>query len=448
MRAGANAAWRNWAGDQVAHPAAIEHPVDSAAVAAAIVRAGERDLTVRVAGAGHSFSEAVLTDGLLLSLDRMDRVLNVDTSSGLVRVEAGITLRALNEFLAEHDLALENLGDIDVQSAAGATATGTHGTGAKLQNLSAGIESLELVISDGSTLEVNSNSDPDAWRAARVSIGALGVVTAMTLKTVPAFTLRGEDAGKPIEEVLESLDHLADNNDHFEFFTFPHSPLALTRTNNRVDDPPRPRSRAMAWVNDVLVTNHLFGLICRAGRRFPSRIPTFNRLVSRLSGSSVRVDRSYKIFSSPRRVRFTEMEYAIPRAHAADAIRAVRTLVEREEFRVPFPLEVRFVAPDDAFLSPANGRDTCYIAVHMFEKMEWEPYFRAVERIMDEVEGRPHWGKRHFQTSEKLRPRYPDWDRFATVRKRLDPDARFANEYVTRVLGETRSSVRARPRES
>jgi L-gulonolactone oxidase len=403
-------------------------------VAEAIARATDHNWTVRVAGAGHSFSDAVLTDGLLLSLDQMNRVVDIDSSHGLVRIEAGITLHALNEFLAERDVALENLGDIDVQSAAGATATGTHGTGAAIKNLSAGIESLELVGADGSTLEVSGKSDPDAWRAARVSIGALGVVTAMSLKTVPAFTLRGEDAGKPIEEVLESIDDLADNNDHFEFFTFPHSPLALTRTNNRVDDPPRPRSRAMAWVNDVLVTNYLFGLICRAGRRFPSRIPTLNRLVSRLSGSSVRVDRSYKIFSSPRLVRFTEMEYAIPRAHAADAIRSVRKLVEREGFQVPFPLEVRFVAPDDAFLSPANGRDTCYIAVHMFEKMEWQPYFRAVERIMDEFEGRPHWGKRHFQTAEKLQTRYPDWDRFAAVRKRLDPDGRFANDYVNRVL--------------
>ena len=428
--------WRNWARDQFCNPAELVAATSQDAVGAAVKRASDRGWKVRVSGAGHSFSEAVLTDGMLLSLDGMNRVIDVDASAGLVRVEAGITLHDLNEFLAQRDLALENLGDIDVQSAAGATQTGTHGTGAKLRNLSAGIESLDLVVGDGSTVRVNEGSDAEAWRAARVGIGAVGVVVAITLRTVPAFTLRGVDKARPIEEVLESLDPLADGNDHFEFFTFPHSPLALTRTNNRVDDPPKSRSLAMAWINDVLVTNHLFGLICRAGRRFPSRIPTFNRLVSRLAGSSVRVDRSYQIFSSPRQVRFTEMEYAIPRAHAADAVRAVRKLVERKGFHVPFPLEVRFVAADDAFLSPANGRDTCYVAVHMFEKMEWEPYFRGVENIMNDFDGRPHWGKRHFQTAETLRSRYPDWDRFAAVRKRFDPEGRFANGYVRRVLGD------------
>jgi L-gulonolactone oxidase len=254
------------------------------------------------------------------------------------------------------------------------------------------------------------------------------------VEVVPAFTLKGVDEPRPLEEVLERLDELVDNNDHFEFFTFPHSPLALTRTNNRVDATPRPRSRAKAWANDILLNNHAFGLACRVGRRFPRSIPAINRLVSRLSGKSLRIDSSYRIFSSPRRVRFTEMEYAIPRAHAAEGVRAVRDVVEKRGFAVSFPLEVRFVAPDDAFLSPAHARDTCYIAVHAFEGMEWEPYFRAVEEIMDGFEGRPHWGKRHFQTAATLRSRYPDWTRFSAVRERFDPDGRFANAYVRRVL--------------
>lgn len=428
-------AWRNWAGDQVCRPASFQQPRTVEDVHDAIAYAGERDWRVRVAGAGHSFSDAVPTDGLLLSLARMNRVRNVDTSARRVRVEAGITLHQLNEELDDHGLALENLGDIDVQSVAGATATATHGTGARLQNLSAQIESLKIATASGDELEVTRDSDPDTWRAARVSIGSLGVVTEVTLRTVPAFTLRGVDEARSLEEVLQGIDQLVETNDHFEFFTFPHSPLALTRTNNRVEEDPKPRPRAMAWVNDVLVTNHIYGLICRAGRRWPSRIPTFNRLVSRVAGSSVRVDRSYRIFSSPRHVRFTEMEYAIPREHGPEAVRAVRALVEDKGFQVPFPLEVRFVAPDDAYLSPAAGRDTCYIAVHMFQGMEWEPFFREVEAIMNEFGGRPHWGKRHFQTAGTLRSRYPEWDRFTAVRKRLDPQGRFANSYVTRVLG-------------
>ena len=426
------AEWRNWAGDQACTPAAFERPAGVEEVADAVGRSEQ----VRVAGAGHSFTDAVLTDGTLLSLDRMDRVLDVDRSSGLVRVEAGITLGALSDELWRHGLAFENLGDIDVQSIAGATATGTHGTGSRLPNLSAALHSIELVLADGSVLEVSEESDADAWRAARVSIGALGVVTAVTLRAAPAFTLEGLDRGIPLERVLENIDELSGGSEHFEFFTFPHSDLALTRTNRRVPGPPRPRRPRRAWLEDEVLKNGFFGLMCRAGRARPSLIPRINRVVSRLGGMESRlVDRSYRIFATPRSVRFTEMEYAIPREHVVEAVRAVRALVEEGGLAVGFPFEVRFVAPDDAFLSPAGGRETAYIASHMFEGMEFEPFMRGVEEIMDGFDGRPHWGKRHFQTAETLRPRYPEWDRFAAVRERLDPDGRFANDYVRRVLG-------------
>ncbi|MGH2734444.1 MAG: D-arabinono-1,4-lactone oxidase [Actinomycetota bacterium] len=428
--------WRNWAGDQACSPAETVRPAGEREVAEAVVRAGRYGWTVRVAGSGHSFADAVLTDGMLLSLERMNRVLEVDPASGRVRVEAGITLRELNEVLDAHGLALPNLGDIDAQSIAGATATGTHGTGAGLQNLSAGVQEVELILADGSRFVAGEESDADALRAARVSLGALGVVTAVTLRTVPAFTLQGIDARRALQEVWDNLDELVSSNDHFEFYSFPHSGLALTRTNNRVEGGPRPRSRAKAWANDILLTNHAFGLICRTGRRFPSLIPLLNRFTSWAAGNSARVDLSHRIFASPRLVRFTEMEYALPRSHARDAVLAVRDCIERNGFHVPFPLEVRFVASDDAWLSPSYGRATCYVAVHMFEGMEWEPYFRAVEQIMDGFDGRPHWGKRHFQNAQTLRPRYPEWERFAAVRARLDPEGRFANAYVRRVLGD------------
>jgi L-gulonolactone oxidase len=426
------AQWRNWAGDQACTPASFERPASIEEVAEAVVRSQE----VRVAGAGHSFTPAVLTDGTLLSLDRMDRVLDVDRSSGLVRVEAGITLGALSDELWRHGLALENLGDIDVQSIAGATATGTHGTGSKLPNLSAALQSIELVTADGSTVELNEETDPDGWRAARVSVGALGVVTAVTLQAVPAFTLEGHDVGRPLDEVLANIGELADGSEHFEFFSFPYSDRALTRTNQRVPGPPQPRRPRHAWLEDEVLKNGFFGAMCRLGRARPGWIPRINRLVSRAGGmESRRVDRSYRIFATPRSVRFTEMEYAIPRENGVEAIRTVREVVESRGLAVSFPFEVRFVAGDDAFLSPACGRDTCYIASHMFEGMEYEPFMRGVEEIMDGFGGRPHWGKRHFQTAETLRPRYPNWDRFDAVRERLDAEGRFANEYVRRVLG-------------
>jgi L-gulono-1,4-lactone dehydrogenase len=432
--------WRNWAGDQRCLPARRASPGCTEELAEAIAEARDAGLRVRVAGAGHSFSDIAVTDGLMVGMERMTRVLDVDSASRLVRVEAGITIRELSAVLAGHGLAMENLGDIDVQSIAGAISTATHGTGARLRNISSQVAELKLVLADGSTLVCSELLEPEVLRAARVGLGALGAIAEVTLRCEPAFSLQGVDAPAPLADVLDDFEQRALANDHFEFFVFPHAAKALTRTNNRTEMPPRPRSRLSAYVNDVLLTNHVFGLVCRTGRRFPGLIPRLNRLVTALAGSSTRIDRSFEIFASPRLVRFTEMEYALPRERTPEAVRAVMELIPREGFAVPFPIEVRTVAPDDAMLSTAAGRDSGFVAVHMFEGMAWQPYFRAVAAIMDDLGGRPHWGKRHFQTAEGLQRLYPDWDAFQAVRARLDPEGVFANEWTDRVLGPVRTS--------
>ncbi len=433
--------WRNWAGDEGCRPVAIVHPRSTEEIAAAVERAAREGLRVRVAGAGHSFSDIACSDGLLIVLDRFQRVLDVDPESRLVRVQGGIAIARLNARLTEHGLALENLGDIDVQSIAGAISTATHGTGARLRNIPSQVVELTLVLADGSTLVCSQERDPELFRAARVGLGSLGVVAEVALRCVPAFTLRGIDAPAPLGETLARFEELALANEHFEFFVFPHCDTALTRTNNRTDEPPRPRGRAAEYANDVLLTNHAFELFCRIGRRLPGRIPEINRLVTRVAGSSKRIDRSDRIFASPRLVRFTEMEYALPRKHTTEAVRRVMDTIERRGFAVPFPIEVRTVAPDDALLSTAHGRESGFVAVHMYRGMEWRPYFEAVEEIMGSLDGRPHWGKRHFQTAATLRPRYPEWDRFQAVRARLDPEGRFGNAWTDRVLGPVGSAV-------
>jgi FAD-linked oxidoreductase len=430
-----NVEWHNWAGDEGCRPRAIVHPGSVEEIAAAVGRAAREGLRVRVVGAGHSFSDIACSDGLLIVLDRFQRVLDVDRESGFVRVQGGITIAQLNACLAEHGLALENLGDIDVQSIAGAISTATHGTGARLRNIPSQVAELTLVLADGSTLVCSQERDPETFRAARVGLGALGVVVEVTLRCVSAFTLCGIDAPAPLEETLERFKELALANEHFEFFVFPHCDVALTRTNNRTEEPPRPRGKVAEYAGDVLLTNHAFELFCRIGRRLPSRIPEINRLVTRLAGSSKRIDRSDRIFASPRLVRFTEMEYALPREHTTEAVRRVMETIEQRGFAVPFPIEVRTVAPDDALLSTAAGRESGFVAVHMYRGMEWRAYFEAVEEIMDSLDGRPHWGKRHFQTAATLRPRYPEWDHFQRMRARLDPEGRFANAWTDRVLG-------------
>jgi L-gulonolactone oxidase len=424
--------WRTWSGDQACRPAVVERPAATADVVAAVERAVAAGRAVRAAGAGHSFTAAALTDGTLLLPDRLTGLVDADRSSCRVRVRAGTTLHELNEVLAGLGLALANLGDIDAQTVAGAIATGTHGTGATLPGLAAQVGALQLVTAGGEVLEVDGR-DAALLRAARVSLGALGIVTEVELQAVPSFTLRGVDRPMPLEDVLDGLDEHVAAHRHFEFFVFPHARTALTRANDVVDEPPLPRGRARAWAEDVLLTNHAFHALCLAGRAAPRAIPALNRLATRAAGSAVLVDRSDRVFATPRLVRFVEMEYALPRPAVAGAVREIKAIAER--FAVNFPLEVRFAAPDDAALSTAHGRATAYVAVHVFRGMPWEPYFRAVEEVAQALDGRPHWGKRHFRTAETLAPAYPGWEEFRAARARLDPRGLFANAYTDRVLG-------------
>jgi L-gulono-1,4-lactone dehydrogenase len=432
---GARRAWSNWAGDQACAPFERLRPRNGEELAEAIGAAGAAGRKVSVAGSGHSFTEAAMTDGTMLDLGAFSGVIDADPTSGLVKVGAGTVLAELNEALHRLGLAMENLGDIDRQTVAGAIATGTHGTGAKLRNISSQVEAMELVLADGSSRELSTAGDPDLLRAARVGIGALGAVSAVTLRCVPAFTLHRIDTPSPREEVLEAFQQRADEHDHFELFTFPYADSALVLERNRSDGPPRPRGRAAAFLNDIVLENWALEAISAAGKLFPRGIPSFSRLAAWLATGSTSTDRSDRIFANERRVRFTEMEYGVPREHGPEAARRVIEWVRSNRYPVFFPIEMRVTAADDALLSPSHERDTAYIAVHQYRGMEWRPYFEAVERIMDEYGGRPHWGKRHFQTAATLAERYPRWDDFRAARDELDPNRVFANEYAQRVLG-------------
>jgi L-gulonolactone oxidase len=427
--------WRNWTGDQRCRPARIERPRTVDELRSAVTRAVADGLSVRVAGSGHSFTEAAMTDGAMVRIEALGRVLDADRESGLVKVEAGIELRALNLQLDQRGLAMANLGDIDRQTIAGAISTATHGTGAALPNIAGQVEALELVLADGSLLEVSARSDRDGYLAARVGLGALGAIYSITLRAVPAFNLHRLDAPHPLDETLAAIDEQAAANDHFEFFVFPYTERALWILRNRTDAPARPRGRVSAYVNEVLVENYLGDLLSRVGRRFPSRIPSMARLFAGQMSHGEIVDRSFRLFANERRIRFTEMEYAIPREHGPEAVSRVLDLVRERSLPVGFPIEFRVVAPDDALLSPAHERDTAYVAVHQYQGADWRPYFEAVEAIMDSYGGRPHWGKRHFQTALTLAGRYPRWRDFQAVRDRLDPGRAFSNAYTDRVLG-------------
>lgn len=426
--------WRNWAGNQQCTPAWVHTPEHEDQLAEIVKRASATGERVKMVGSGHSFTGAALTDGNLIRPDGYARVVRIDRPTGLVTVQAGMTLRSLNGALATAGLALPNLGDIAYQTVAGAISTATHGTGAGLGNLATQVRGLRLVTGDGSIVTCSAEDEPEVFAAARVGVGALGLISTVTLATVPAFDLHVVEEAMRLDAVLEALDDHVDAADHFELYWVPHTGWALTKTNNRTDLPRAPRSRWRAFRDDIVLANVAFGTACRLGRIRPAAIPRLTRAIP-ATGRVEYVDRSDKVFASPRYVKFNEMEYAVSREAAAQVVRDVRDLVKRSGLRVSFPVEVRFVAADDIPLSPSYGRETCYVAVHMYKGMDHHQYFAAVEDIMRAADGRPHWGKLHTQTAETLAPRYPRWDAAQAVRRRLDPDATFANDYTDRVLG-------------
>jgi L-gulono-1,4-lactone dehydrogenase len=427
--------WRNWAGDQRCRPASIETPGTCEELAEVVRRAADRGLAVRASASGHSFTEIALTDGVMVRFDRLNRILSADSETGLVKAEGGIGLGELNRRLHGFGRAFENLGDIDRQTLAGAISTATHGTGARFTGISAQVEAVELVLADGSALEISAAGDPSALEAARAALGALGLIYAVTVRTVPAYRIDRLDNPKPLDETLARLDELNEVNDHFEFYVFPHTRTALCRESRRTDEPPDPPPRGSAFVQEVVLENWVGGGIFAVARHAPAQVPRLARLLSAGVGRSRKLDESHRVFASDRRVKFTEMEYGIPREHAEEAVRRVIAIASRPEHRVAFPIEVRFAAPDEVMLSASHRRSTCYIAVHQDHRVDWRPYFRAVEDVLRSYDGRPHWGKRHTQSAETLAGVYPRWADFQALRDRLDPDRRFSNLYTDRVLG-------------
>jgi L-gulono-1,4-lactone dehydrogenase len=427
--------WRNWAREQVCHPAEITRPRTREGLVAAIVAAHDEERRIRVVGSGHSFTDCALTDGLLIRIEALDRILDFDRSSGLVKVEAGAVLGDLNRRIDELGVAFENLGDIDKQTLAGSISTGTHGTGIRFQNVSAQIEAVELIGADGTTTELSASTDADGIRAARVAFGSLGAIYAATIRTVPAYRIDRLDHPLPLVEVLDGLDERITRFDHFEFYVFPHTDTALCRESTRTDAPAEPPSGALTYAREVVLENWVSGALTAIARNVPSTGPRLAQLAANSFAKASKRDASFRVFASERRIRFTEMEYGIPIEHAREAVERVLEIAGRPEMECVFPVEVRFVKGDDSMLSPSHERDTCYIAVHQDRKLDWPKYFREVETVLAGYDGRPHWGKRHEQTAATLEPRYPRWHDFQKVRRRLDPTGAFANEYTDRVLG-------------
>jgi L-gulonolactone oxidase len=428
--------WENWCGLATARPAQVLTPASPDEVVEAVVVAARQHLGVKMPGTGHSFTDIAVADGLLLRPDRLRGITAVDREAMQVTVLAGTPLHELNAGLERLGLSLHNMGDIDEQTVAGATSTGTHGTGGVRASLSAQLAGLELVTGDGSVVRATPEQNADVFAVARLGLGALGVLTSLTFEVEPVFTLEAHESPMLWDEVLVSFDELAAANHHFEFYWFPHTDRCLVKQDNRTLDDPAPLGRVRGWVDDDLLSNTVFGWANRLANLRPALIPRINELSGRALSARTFSDVPHRVFTSPRRVRFREMEYAVPREAGLQALREVRALIDRSDWRISFPVEVRTAPADDIALSTASGRDSTYLAFHVNKQTDHRPYFEAVERVLRSYDGRPHWGKLHTRTVGDLEPAYPRWAEFQAVRDRLDPDRIFTNAYLRRVLGD------------
>jgi FAD/FMN-containing dehydrogenase len=399
--------WSNWSGSVTCQPRHVIAPQSEEEIVTIVRRAATDNQTVRVTGTGHSFTPLCSSDDVLLSLDRLAGIEAVDAGAGRVWIRAGTKIHDLGGPLAERGLALENQGDVDVQAIAGAVSTGTHGTGPTLGSLSTQVVGLRIVTAAGDILDCSAETDAETFRAAQVSLGALGVITAVRLRLLPRYRLHEQVRREPLDACLANLDKRNLANRHFEFFWYPADDVAFTKTLNPTDRPSTPRSDAQAT---------------------PANAAGLS------SAERERVDDSWRIFPTVRENRFNEMEYSVPAERGVECFLEVRELMHRSHTLVAWPVEYRTVAADEIFISPAQGRATVAISIHQGAELPYAAFFDDAEKIFRRHHGRPHWGKLHSLTSRELCDLYPQWDRFQAVRTRLDPQGRFLNQYLRRLF--------------
>ena len=429
-------AWTNWSGLASASPAEVITPTSSDEVVAAVQTAAEQRTTVKMPGTGHSFTDIAVADGIQLNPAGMQGITKVDLDRMEVSALAGTPLHVLNAGLADLGLSLHNMGDIAEQTIAGATSTGTHGTGGVVASLSAQLAGLQLVTGTGEVIRASATENPDVYAAARIGLGALGILTELTFRVEPLFTLEAYESPMSWGQVTGDFDALVADNHHFEFYWFPHTDRCLTKQNNRILDEAEPLGQLRGWIDDDLLSNKVFGLVNRIGNARPSLIPRINDISARALSARRFSDIPHRVFTSPRTVRFREMEYAVPRDAGMDCLREVRRLIEASDWRISFPVEVRTAPADDIALSTASDRDVVYLAFHVNAQTDHTDYFTGVEQVLTSYDGRPHWGKLHTRTAEDFAASYPRFTEFTDLRDRLDPERLFANDYLRRVLGD------------
>ncbi|MDX2075986.1 MAG: D-arabinono-1,4-lactone oxidase [bacterium] len=426
--------WRNWSRSVSCEPSAFYAPTSQDDLIRLVKSAGRDGKKIRVAGSGHSFTPLVASNDILISLQNYGGLLNVDKVNQTATLKAGTTIKQAGELLFEHGLMQENLGDINVQSLAGAISTGTHGTGTGLGTIATQVIGMTLITGDGEVITCSETENSDIFKAAQISLGTLGMISTLTLRLNRSYILRGEIRKSALDKTLSDLDTLKAQNRHFEFYALPYSDKTQTRCFNIVTDAPK-KDGIGRWMNEIVLENGVLWMLSAFNRAFPSNSARIAKLIGAAVSDADYVNYAHRAFASRRLVKFQEMEYNIPAEHFTAALTEILDTIRKDKHQVHFPIECRFVKGDDIPLSPAYGRDSAYIAVHMFNGMDYRRYFDAIEAIFARYGGRPHWGKMHTRNADDLAPLYPRWDFFQGVRNITDPARVFTTPYIGRLLG-------------
>ena len=419
--------WRNWSGIQTAYPSARLAPKDETELAQMLKTA---PAPIRPVGAGHSFTALASTSGALVSLDAMSGITAWEGDQAVVL--AGTRLGALGPALAAKGRAMANLPDINKQSLAGALATATHGTGAKLQALHGDVTGLRLVTPSGQVIDCDATHRPEIFQAAKVSLGALGVIAQVRLKTVPNRRIRRRVWIEPFGDALAKAEARWAQHRNFEFYAVPFTGLAAGISHDETDDP----AEARGADQDTAFLDALKGLRNLLGFSTPLRKAAAHALLAGTKPETA-VDEGWKLLSTDRPVRFNEMEFHLPVEVQLKALEEVVATIEKERPDVFFPIEVRRIATDDAWLSPFQGGPRGSVAVHTYYKDDFAFLYELIEPIFRRYGGRPHWGKLHSLNGGALQALYPRWDDFLKVRAELDPEMRMLSPYLKGLFGLT-----------
>lgn len=426
--------WQNWSGSVRCEPNHRSFPISMEEIQSEVLRCAEEGERLRTVGSGHSFSPLCATDENQLLLRDFRGIESANLETRRVWVRAGTTLRQLGELLSDRGLAQECLGDIDSQTLAGAISTGTHGSGLQFGSLSTQVTALRMVTANGGVRTLSAESHPELFQAARLSLGALGVITHVELQCVDAYRVHYQTMRAPLEETLMRLDEYLHGYRNFEFYWFPYSDsvqLKFMDTTRR----PLSRLRPLKRVQDLALENGAFWLLSELSRRLPAITEQSSRYAARKVPEFQTVREAHRAYATRRLVPFNETEYAIPIDRLPTVIRQIDRLISALRFRVHFPLQVSFAKADDLWLSPSYQRDSAYVAVQMYKGMPYEDYFAAAIEIFDRNDGRPHWGKLHDKTAHELRGLYPRFDDFCRIRQEMDPHGLFLNPHLSALFG-------------